>query len=70
MAHRISLSLRPCTKIRRAGFKPEHDVMPACMQQDAIGPQKLVFDVPAELVAKAYDRHEPSEELWSKVGAG
>jgi aldehyde:ferredoxin oxidoreductase len=50
---------------RRAGFGPEDDLMPDCMKQDAIGPQKLVWDLPPELVARAYERVEPREELFS-----
>ncbi len=49
---------------RRAGFSPEDDVMPDCMKQDAIGPAKLVWDVPSDVVAQAYERFENSEELF------
>jgi aldehyde:ferredoxin oxidoreductase len=49
---------------RRAGFSPEDDVMPDCMKQDAIGPAKLVWDVPSEVVAQAYERFENSDELF------
>jgi aldehyde:ferredoxin oxidoreductase len=49
---------------RRAGFGPEDDLMPDCMKQDAIGPAKLVWDVPPELVARAYQRFEPRDELF------
>ena len=49
---------------RRAGFGPEHDVMPDCMKQDPIGPAKLVWDVPSEVVAQAYERFENSDELF------
>ena len=55
---------------RRAGFKREDDVMPDCMMQDAIGPQKVVFDVDPEIVAKTYEPYEPDEAFWSKGGTG
>ena len=55
---------------RRAGFDRKDDVMPDCMMQDAIGPQKVVFDVDPEIVAQTYERVEPNEAFWSKVGAG
>jgi len=49
---------------RRAGFGPADDVMPECMKQDAIGPAKLVWDVPAEVVANAYERFENTDALF------
>jgi len=49
---------------RRAGFGPEDDLMPDCMKQDAIGPQKLIWDVDPALVARAYERFEPRDELF------
>jgi len=55
---------------RLAGFKREDDVMPNCMMEDAIGPQKVVFDVDPAIVAKAYEPYEPDEAFWSKVGSG
>ena len=55
---------------RRAGFKPEDDVMPDCMAEDAIGPQKLVWDVKPELVAQAYTRLEARDELFTTRASG
>jgi aldehyde:ferredoxin oxidoreductase len=49
---------------RRAGLGPNDDLMPECMKQDAIGPGKLVWDLPPELVARAYKRFEAREELF------
>jgi len=49
---------------RRAGFGPEDDLMPDCMKQDPIGPQKLVWDMDPELVARAYQRFELRDELF------
>ena len=53
---------------RRAGFDRKDDVMPDCMMQDAIGPQKVVFDVDPEIVAKTYEPYEPDEAFWAKTG--
>jgi aldehyde:ferredoxin oxidoreductase len=49
---------------RRAGFGPEDDLMPDCMKQDPIGPQKLVWDLDPELVARIYERFELRDELF------
>jgi aldehyde:ferredoxin oxidoreductase len=49
---------------RRAGFGPEDDLMPDCMRQDPIGPAKWVWDLDPELVARAYRRFEPRDELF------
>jgi hypothetical protein len=38
--------------------------MPDCMKQDAIGPTKLVWDVPPEIVARLYERCETRDELF------
>lgn len=51
---------------RRAGLDGEDDLMPKCMEQDAIGPQKLVWDVSPEVVEKLYERpSEFREELFA-----
>ena len=52
---------------RRAGWKHEDDVMPKCMEEDAIGPQKLVFDVPKGVVQKTYEKIGSHDAFW---GAG
>jgi aldehyde:ferredoxin oxidoreductase len=49
---------------RRAGFGPEDDLMPECMKKDPIGPDEVVWDVPAEVVARAYERFELRDELF------
>jgi aldehyde:ferredoxin oxidoreductase len=52
---------------RRAGFDAEDDLMPACMKEDEIGGEtKFVYDVPPEVAATAYQRFEPTEELYSQ----
>jgi len=51
---------------RRAGFGPEDDKMATCMAEDAIGDEvKFVWDVPDEVVASAYVRFAPREELYT-----
>ncbi|MCS5636839.1 MAG: aldehyde ferredoxin oxidoreductase [Myxococcota bacterium] len=51
---------------RRAGFGPEDDKMAACMAEDEIGDAtKFVWDVPDEVVASAYSRCEPRDELYT-----
>jgi aldehyde:ferredoxin oxidoreductase len=49
---------------RRAGFTPEDDLMPDCMKQDPIGPQKLVWDLDPKLVARIYERFDLRDELF------
>ena len=51
---------------RRAGFGPEDDEMPATMKEDGIGPEKTVWDIPQDVVNKAYERFEPREELFTQ----
>jgi aldehyde:ferredoxin oxidoreductase len=55
---------------RRAGFSQRDDVMPECLKQDPIGPAKLVWDVPPELVAQAYERQPLRPELFAQKAAG
>jgi len=50
---------------RRAGFGPEDDEMPDTMKEDPIGPTKVVWDVPQDVVNKAYERFEPRDELYN-----
>ncbi len=51
---------------RRVGFGPEDDKMPACMAEDEIGGEvKFVWDVPDEIVAAAYSRFDPRDELFT-----
>ncbi len=51
---------------RRAGFGPEDDEMPDTMKEDPIGPEKVVWDIPQEIVKQAYERFEPREELYTQ----
>ena len=52
---------------RRAGFGASDDEMPDCMKQDAIGPAKFVWDVPADVVAAAYERFAAGSKLGKIV---
>ncbi len=51
---------------KRAGFGPEDDEMPATMKEDPIGPQKVVWDIPQEVVNAAYERFEPRDKLFTQ----
>jgi len=56
---------------RRAGWKPEDDVMPECMKTDGVGPENVVFDVPGEIVQRTYDRLvEPTDEFFNQGAVG
>jgi aldehyde:ferredoxin oxidoreductase len=55
---------------RRAGFTESDDDMPECIKQDPIGPAKLVWDVPADLVRQAYQRLGNREELFAVKATG
>jgi len=55
---------------KRAGFTAADDVMPECMKTDPIGPAKVVFDVPADVIASAYQRFEAREELYTTKPSG
>jgi aldehyde:ferredoxin oxidoreductase len=49
---------------KRAGWKREEDVMPACMEEDKIGPLQVSFDVPHEIVQKAYEKIGSRDSFW------
>ena len=55
---------------RRAGFTDADDVLPACMLEDAIGPQKVVFDVKPEIIQAAKQRLADTDELFSTKASG
>ena len=55
---------------RRAGLSEDADQMPDCMKQDAIGPAKMVWDVPAEIVVQAYQRQGDREQLFKMKASG
>ena len=55
---------------RRAGLSEDGDQMPDCMKKDPIGPAKMVWDVPTELVVQAYQRQGNREELFTMKASG
>ncbi len=56
---------------KRAGFTAEDDVMPECMQTDPVGPQKDVFDVPADIIAQTYERLvEADDDFFGQEAVG
>jgi len=55
---------------RRAGWSEDGDQMPDCLKQDAIGPAKVVWDVPGNVVVKAYERQGNREELFTMKASG
>ncbi len=55
---------------RRAGLTAADDELPDCMKEDAIGPQKVVFDVSADVVSQAYKRLPAREELFTTKATG
>jgi aldehyde:ferredoxin oxidoreductase len=50
---------------RRAGLTDADDEMPDCMKQDGIGPEKVVWDVPKEIVKKAHEPQDLGEDLFT-----
>ena len=55
---------------RRAGLSESGDQMPDCIKQDPIGPAKMVWDVPEEVVLKAYQRQGDREQLFTMKASG
>jgi len=55
---------------KKAGWKTEDDVLPACMKEDPIGPMKAVFDVSADVIADAKVRKPTREQLFTGKAAG
>ncbi len=55
---------------RRAGLSDDGDQMPDCIKEDPIGPAKMVWDVPADLVVQAYQRQGDREKLFTTKASG
>ena len=55
---------------KRAGLTSADDEMPECMAKDAIGPQEMVWDVDAAVVAQAYTRFDDNDQLFETKAAG
>jgi aldehyde:ferredoxin oxidoreductase len=54
----------------KAGWLAEDDVLPACMAEDPIGPDKVVFDVDPAIIADAKVRKELRERLFTGKASG
>jgi aldehyde:ferredoxin oxidoreductase len=55
---------------KRAGFTDADDTMADCLKQDAIGPQELVWDVDASVIAQAYKRFPNEDALFEMKASG
>jgi aldehyde:ferredoxin oxidoreductase len=55
---------------RRAGYGEADDVLPACMKEDPIGPEKVVFDVKPDVIKRVKQRMETREELFAQKAVG
>ncbi|MAG31250.1 MAG: aldehyde ferredoxin oxidoreductase [Deltaproteobacteria bacterium] len=55
---------------RRAGLTAADDVLPTCMQTDAVGPRAEVFDLPADVIAAAKIRIPLPPEFFEMKSAG
>jgi aldehyde:ferredoxin oxidoreductase len=55
---------------RRAGYTAADDELPACMKEDAIGPEKLVFDAKPEIIAQTKVRMPLRDELFAIKAVG
>jgi aldehyde:ferredoxin oxidoreductase len=55
---------------KRAGFTAADDVLAECLAQDPIGPAKMVFDVPAEIVQQVYTRMPAGDDLYTAKASG
>jgi aldehyde:ferredoxin oxidoreductase len=55
---------------RRAGFTAADDHLPAWMASEGIGPNNVVFDVPAEILQAVYERIDMGDELYINTGSG
>ena len=49
---------------RRAGWSTADDVMPQCMQEDAIGPANAVFDVDPAIVSQTYEKLVTADDAF------
>ena len=55
---------------KRAGFTESDDTMADCLKQDPIGPQELVWDVDAAVIAQAYTRFPNNDALFEMKASG
>jgi aldehyde:ferredoxin oxidoreductase len=54
----------------RAGWKDEDNDLPACMKEDKIGPQEVVYDVPVEKANEAKKKLPYREEMFATKATG
>jgi aldehyde:ferredoxin oxidoreductase len=54
----------------RAGWKDEDNDLPACMKDDAVGPQQAVYAVSVVDANKAKVRIEPRDDMWGTKATG
>jgi aldehyde:ferredoxin oxidoreductase len=55
---------------RRAGWKDEDNGLPACMKEDKIGPQEVVYDVPVEAANRAKEKLPYQEDMFTGKATG
>jgi aldehyde:ferredoxin oxidoreductase len=55
---------------RAAGWDDEDNDLPACMKEDGIGPDQVVYDVPVSQANKAKDQFPPKEDMWTTRASG
>jgi aldehyde:ferredoxin oxidoreductase len=55
---------------KRAGFSAADDKLAECCEQDAIGPAKVVFDVPADIIQQVYTRLPAGDDLYTMKASG
>ena len=55
---------------KRAGFTEADDHLPEYMKEEGLGPQNAVFDVSPEIIAKAKQRLDLGEKLFTAKPAG
>ncbi|MFQ5660420.1 MAG: aldehyde ferredoxin oxidoreductase N-terminal domain-containing protein [Gammaproteobacteria bacterium] len=55
----------------RAGFKRSDDDIPACLREEGIGPDNaLKFDIPLDVIAKAKERRQMPDKIFSQLPEG
>jgi hypothetical protein len=55
---------------KRAGFTAADDRLAECCAKDPVGPAKVVFDVPADIIQQVYTRQPPGDDLYTTKAAG
>jgi aldehyde:ferredoxin oxidoreductase len=55
---------------KRAGFTAADDKLAECCGQDPIGPAKVVFDVPDDIIQQVYTRLPAGDDLYTMKASG